>query len=72
MRPPAACPLPCVPPAVRVGTPRRPGSRFIEVTARFVRSFAELDAVMRLYSDAAAFDRDLSDAVAKANAAPAQ
>src|SRR3546814_11259856 len=48
-----------------------PGSRFIEVTARFVRSFAELDAVMRLYSDAAAFDRDLSDALAKAHAAPA-
>src|SRR3546814_2345311 len=34
-----------------------PGSRFIEVTARFVRSFAELDAVMRVYSDAVAFDR---------------
>ena len=48
-----------------------PGSRFIAITARFVRSFAGLDAVMRLYSDAAAFDRDLSDAVAKANAAPA-
>lgn len=48
-----------------------PGSRFIEVTARFVRSFAGLDAVMRLYSDAAAFDRDLSDAVATANAATA-
>jgi hypothetical protein len=48
-----------------------PGSRFIEVTARFVRSFAGLDTVMRVYSDAAAFDRDLSDAVAKANAATA-
>lgn len=48
-----------------------PGSRFIAVTARFVRSFAGLDAVMRVYSDAAAFDRDLADTVAMANAAPA-
>jgi len=44
------------------------GSRFIEVTARFVRSFAGLDTVMRLYSDATAFDRDLGAAVARAKA----
>jgi len=48
-----------------------PGSRFIEVTARFVRSFAGLDAIMRLYADAAAFDRDLGDAVAAAKATTA-
>ena len=48
-----------------------PGSRFIEVTARFVRGFAGLDAIMRLYADAAAFDRDLGDAIARAKAAKA-
>jgi hypothetical protein len=32
------------------------GSRFIEVTAEFVRRFAELQGIMRIYTDAAAFD----------------
>lgn len=40
------------------------GSRFIEVTAGFVRGFSELEDVMRLYTDAAAFDEALAASVA--------
>jgi hypothetical protein len=40
-----------------------PGSRFIELTAEFVRRFAELRGIMRIYTDAAAFDADLSESV---------
>ena len=40
------------------------GSRFIEVTAGFVRSFSELEDVMRLYTDADAFDEALARSVA--------
>lgn len=38
------------------------GSRFVEVTAEFVRRFAELDGVMRLCTDPDVFDRALADA----------
>lgn len=40
------------------------GSRFIEVTAGFVRSFSELEDVMRLYTDAEAFDEALAASIA--------
>jgi hypothetical protein len=36
------------------------GSRFIEMTADFVRRFAALEGVMRIYTDAAAFEDELS------------
>lgn len=39
------------------------GSRFIDLTANFVRSFSGLEGVMRLMSDGAAFDEALSDAL---------
>ena len=39
------------------------GSRFIEVTADFVRRFAELEGLMRIYTDPRAFDDDLKEAV---------
>jgi len=35
------------------------GSRFVEVTADFVRRFAGLQATMRIYTEAAAFDAAL-------------
>ena len=38
------------------------GSRYIEVTADFVRRFAALEGVMRIYTDPAAFDADLGEA----------
>lgn len=42
------------------------GSRFVQVTAKFVRSFAELGDLMRVYTDAHAFERALAAAVAEA------
>jgi hypothetical protein len=39
------------------------GSRFIEVTADFVRRFAELEGLMRIYTEPAAFDADLKEAI---------
>lgn len=39
------------------------GSRFIEITADFVRRFADLDDVMRVTTDPAAFDAALADAI---------
>ena len=42
------------------------GSRFIEITAKFVRRFADLGEIMRIYTDAAAFDQDLALAIARA------
>jgi hypothetical protein len=39
------------------------GSRFIEVTAEFVRRFAELEDTMRITTDPAAFDAALAAAV---------
>jgi len=35
------------------------GSPFIQLTAKFVQRFADLGDLMRIYSDAAAFDRAL-------------
>lgn len=42
------------------------GSRFVELTANFVRDFAELGESMRIYTDAAAFDADLASATVEA------
>jgi hypothetical protein len=39
------------------------GSRFIEVTAEFVRRFADLQGVMRIYTEPAAFDVALADSL---------
>jgi hypothetical protein len=41
-------------------------SRFVQLTADFVRSFAELGPLMRIYSDPAAFEGALSNAVGNA------
>ncbi|HEY1800764.1 MAG TPA: hypothetical protein VGG46_07500 [Terriglobales bacterium] len=38
-----------------------PGSRFIEITAAFVRRFAELQGMMRIYTNAPAFDAAVED-----------
>jgi hypothetical protein len=38
-----------------------PGSRFIEITAAFVRRFAELQGMMRIYTDASAFDAAVAE-----------
>jgi len=38
------------------------GSRFIQLTADFVRRFAELGDAMRIYTDGAAFDEALASA----------
>ncbi len=38
------------------------GSRFIELTANFVRDFADLGGLMRIYADAEAFDGALAQA----------
>lgn len=40
------------------------GSRFVEVTADFVRRFANLEGTMRVYTEAAAFDAALAASVA--------
>jgi len=40
------------------------GSRFVALTANFVREFAELGELMRVYSDPAAFDAALHEASA--------
>ena len=45
------------------------GSRFVEITAEFVRRFAALHATMRVYTDAAAFDRAVAEAIARGRAA---
>ena len=44
------------------------GSRFIRLTADFVRRFADLGELMRIYTDPAVFDGALSNAVANADA----
>ena len=44
------------------------GAPFVQLTAKFVRRFAGLDDIMRVYTDAAAFDRLLSEASAAAAA----
>ena len=38
------------------------GSRFVEITADFVRRFADLEAIMRVYTEPAAFDAALKEA----------
>jgi hypothetical protein len=43
------------------------GSRFIQLTADFVRRFADLGDLMRIYTDPAAFDGALWNAVANAS-----
>jgi RimJ/RimL family protein N-acetyltransferase len=44
------------------------GSRFIQLTADFVRRFAELGEIMRIYTDPTAFDGALAGSVARAKA----
>jgi hypothetical protein len=39
------------------------GSRFIQLSASFVRKFADLGELMRLYTDPAAFEGALSNAI---------
>jgi hypothetical protein len=39
------------------------GSRFVEVTAGFVVRFAALEGIMRIYTEAAAFDAALAEAL---------
>ena len=43
------------------------GSRFVALTASFVRDFAELGDLMRIYSDPAAFDEALTAASTSAS-----
>jgi hypothetical protein len=38
------------------------GSRFVEITANFVRDFADLGGLMRIFADAQAFDSALAQA----------
>jgi hypothetical protein len=45
------------------------GSRYIEITAAFVRRFSGLSGRMRLFTDGAAFDEYLSRSVQRAQAA---
>jgi hypothetical protein len=42
------------------------GSRFIRLSADFVRRFAELGETMRIYTDSAAFDQELGVATERA------
>jgi hypothetical protein len=44
------------------------GSRFIQLSAGFVRKFADMGELMRLYSDPAAFEGALSSSIANAHA----
>jgi len=44
------------------------GSRFIQLTANFVRRFADLGELMRIYTDAVAFDAALAQSAASAKA----
>jgi hypothetical protein len=39
------------------------GSRFLQITADFVRRFADLDDIMRITTDPTAFDAELADAI---------
>lgn len=41
------------------------GSRFVQLTADFVRRFAELGDAMRIYTDGAAFDEELRAATSQ-------
>jgi hypothetical protein len=44
------------------------GSRFLQMTAGFVRKFADLGDLMRLYTDASVFEGALGNSVANARA----
>jgi len=46
------------------------GSRFVQLTANFVRDFAELGELMRIYSDRHAFEAALAASIAAASAEP--
>ena len=46
------------------------GSRFIQLSAGFVRRFADMGELMRIYTDPAAFEGALSSSIANANARP--
>lgn len=41
------------------------GSRLVQITADFVRRFADLDGVMRIYNEPAAFDAALAESAAR-------
>ena len=41
-------------------------SRFVQLTANFVKNFAELGEAMRIYTEAAVFDAELSTALERA------
>jgi hypothetical protein len=47
-----------------IGMPTR--SRFVEVTAGFVRRFAALQGIMQMYTEPAVFDLALAESVAQA------
>jgi hypothetical protein len=42
------------------------GSRFIQVTANFVRRYGELGDLMRIYTEPVAFDEALEESIARA------
>lgn len=46
------------------------GSRLVEVTAEFVRSFSDLKGIMTIVSDPAAFDRRLAASTAQQEGGP--
>ena len=46
------------------------GSRYIQITAAFVRRFAGLAGLMNIFTEPAAFDAALDGAVAQAHAVP--
>jgi hypothetical protein len=41
------------------------GSRFVQLTANFVRNFAQFGELMRIYTEAAAFDEELAARLAQ-------
>lgn len=43
------------------------GSRFVQITAGFVRSFSDLQDVMRIYTEPAAFDEALAGSLVSAS-----
>jgi hypothetical protein len=45
------------------------GSRFIEITAEFVRRFADLQGIMRIYTDASSFDAAVTTAAEQMSSA---
>jgi hypothetical protein len=43
------------------------GSRYVEITADFVRRFAELESIMRVYKEPVAFDAAVAEALVPTN-----